>query len=123
MLGIERSRVGPCGKAGAASRSARLKEAMSRIMALSPERRDGRGGRLPINPDLAVRKIAGRILGPRIAGELQRPDARVSAADGLERARPAAPFQRPRALAKVANIGSSPVQSLAERRLLHVADL
>ena len=47
-----------------------------------------------LNTDFLIAEVTGRILGPRIAGQLQRPNAGIAAADLFEPAVPAAPFQR-----------------------------
>ena len=89
---------------------------MRRIMAFPPERRDVQPVGI-LDPDLGVRQVAGRVLGPGIAGHLQRADAGVAAADRLKGTGAAAALQRPRPRAQRPPASGRRRSTARERRL------
>lgn len=70
-------------------------EAMNRVMTLAAKWSEWQAGRLPQKPDFLVCKIAGGILLPRVARQLQGTNSCVASANGLEGTISATPLERP----------------------------
>src|SRR5690606_14794564 len=94
---------------------------VNRIMTLAAERGD-EDARHFRNADLGIGQVAGRILGPWIAGDLQRPDPGIATADCLMDASAAAPLERPWPAPQLAEYGIVSGPERRERRLFDTAD-